>query len=179
MTNFFQASWSCQMVRSSFLVNPVSSNMIDFNVVDGLPTLRLESGDHINSWDAGSLRRATWPARASLRFRTIFKIFGRFLYKFLFEIQLFGGTLHTTLNIFVYFPSRNFDRDFDRAQGSDPYSKIDSTVCLNTLILVFFSILAFHTFVNAFSAPQPWPRRAFRSFSVLVNPLRYLKSSTF
>ena len=144
MTNFFQASRSCQVVNSSFLVNPVSSNLIDFNVVDGLPTLRLESGDHINSWDAGSLRRVTWLARVSFRFRTIFEIFGRFPYKFLLEVRSFGGTLHTTLNIFVYFPSRNFDRDFDRAQDSDPYSKIDSTVYLNTLILII-SMLAFHT----------------------------------
>ena len=61
-TILFKASLSCQMLISSSLDKPVSSIMIDLTVEHGRPTFLFESGDHINSWEAGSSRRGTWDS---------------------------------------------------------------------------------------------------------------------
>ena len=78
MTILLQASLSFMMLFNSIFVKPVSSRMTVLSVVEGLPVFLFESGDHINSCEAGSSRRATWPARASRRLRIVVEMGGMF-----------------------------------------------------------------------------------------------------
>jgi len=73
----------------------------------------------------------------------------------------------------------DFVSDFVRAQDSEPYHKMVSTVYVNTLILMFFQVEDFQIFFGEFKASQAYPNRVFMSLSVLVRPPRYWKSSTF
>ena len=55
MTILLQASLSFMMLFNPIFVKPVSSRMTVFSVVEGLPVFLFESGDHINSCEAGLL----------------------------------------------------------------------------------------------------------------------------
>jgi len=62
----------------------------------------------------------------------------------------------------------DFVSDFVRAQDSEPYNKMVSTVCLNTLILMFFRMEDLQIFVFKQTAWQTDSTRYKRSEALLI-----------
>ena len=120
MTMFLHAFLSFQVFIDSSFDIFVSSKMIDFSVFVGRPLFRFASGDHSSRFDAGSSRRGMCLTSARWCFLIIDEIGGSFPYKFLFDMWMVGGILNMTCNIFVYLPSNDLERDFERAKDSDP-----------------------------------------------------------
>ena len=84
------------------------------------------------------------------------------------------------LSFQLYDPSRDFSSAFVNVQVSQPYSNIDSTVDVNSLIFDFRGSVDFQTFHILLQAAQARALHTLTSWVELpIYDPRYLNSSTF
>ena len=111
-----------------------------------LPLLTLPVvGSHRIVFDASSSGCLTqYPASFNLLSAILLDNLGRLPYKSMLVLCSFQLTFNAILNMRVYVPSKDFSIAFVSVHVLQPYNRTDSTVAVNSLVLILFGSEDFH-----------------------------------